>query len=153
MDGATFCQASTMKAFSHERPSTTWGSHMWNGAAAIFIKRLKKIKKVAADRLEKFCWKVVANKLIIKRIEDAKAWIKKYFSVASFSRGQEEFINNAKIASMLISRPIHAISHEEAETEKIGPRMRSLRNRAFQGRTNIQKGNYSIFGIWAQELF
>lgn len=152
-EGATFCQVKIIKRFLQESPSITWGSQKWKGAAAIFIKSLKKIKKERMERLVNLCWSVAAKRAEVNRIEEAKAWIKKYFNVASFSRGEEKFINNANTANILISSPTQAINQEEAEIAKTGPIKRRPKNKAFQGRINIQKGNYSIFGIWAQKLF
>jgi hypothetical protein len=54
-EGATFCQARRMKVFLQDRPSTTWGSHRWKGAAAILIKSLKKIRNEIAEKLERPC--------------------------------------------------------------------------------------------------
>lgn len=48
-EGATFCHARTINTFLQERPSTTWGSHKWKGAAAIFISNPKKIKIEVAE--------------------------------------------------------------------------------------------------------
>lgn len=110
------------------------------------MRSLKKIKKEIDEKLERPWWRVAANKAVDKRIEDANAWIKKYFNVASFSRGEEKFINNAKIASIFISRPIQAMNQEEAEIDKIGPIIKSLKKSAFQGRISIQKGNIPYLG-------
>lgn len=56
-------------------------------------------------------------------------------------------MSNVKIANIFISRPIQAINQDEAEIAKIGPEIRRLANKIFQGRISIQKGNNSIFGI------
>jgi len=90
---------------------------------------------------------VAANKAVVKRIDEANAWIRKYFRVASFSRGEEKFISKTKTASIFISRPTQAMNQEEAETAKIGPATKRLKNIVFQGRMIIQKGNDSIAGI------
>jgi hypothetical protein len=151
-EGPTFCQAKIIKEFLQESPSITWGSHKWKGAAPIFISSLKKIKKEVTEELERLCCKAAASKTVDRRIEEANAWMRKYFKVASFSRGEEKFISKAKTASIFISRPTHTMNHDEAEIEKIGPMIKRLRKIAFQGRISIQKGNISILGIWAQKL-
>jgi hypothetical protein len=73
VEGATFCQAKTINEFIQERPSTTWGSQRWNGAAPIFISNLKKIRKEATEKLERPCCKVAANSAVDRRIEEANA--------------------------------------------------------------------------------
>lgn len=43
-NGAIFCQDKEINSWGQLKFSVSWGSHIWKGAAAILIKRAKKIK-------------------------------------------------------------------------------------------------------------
>jgi hypothetical protein len=81
------------------------------------------------------------------RIAEAKAWIKKYFRVASEFREDLNLISRASSPNILISRPIHAIIQEEAEIAIVVPSKIIYKNIIFQGRISIKRGSTSIFGI------
>ena len=86
------------------------------------------------------------NALRIKR-EEAKAWIRKYLIAASAFRGDLLSIRIAKTAIVLISRPIHAINQEGADIAVTDPKINNRMNKVFQGRENIKRRRFSIFGI------
>jgi endonuclease/exonuclease/phosphatase (EEP) superfamily protein YafD len=73
------------------------------------------------------------------RIEEASAWIKKYLRIASELRGDLLLRHSAKRASMLISRPIHAVNQEEADIVMKDPINSIQKKRIFQGKNNIER--------------
>ena len=87
--------------------------------------------------------------LIIKALEiktaEAKAWVRKYFRVASEFRGDFSFIANVMKAIMFISSPIQAVIQEGAEIAIKEPRTSNDKKKAFQGK--IKKRALPIFGI------
>lgn len=72
-------------------------------------------------------------------MEEAKAWIKKYFRIDSEFRGDEECKAKARKANKLISRPIQATSQEEADIVTKEPEIRRRKKSNFHGRINIKR--------------
>jgi hypothetical protein len=141
-----------MKTLNHERPSTTCGTQTWKGEAPSLIKSLIVIR-VVNEKENEDTEKTILKKEKKTSIEEASAWIRKYFSVASELRGDFSYKNKAKRERTLISKPIHAINQEEAETAKIELIIKENLNKIFQGRIRIKRRTRSIVGIWAQKLY
>jgi len=57
------------------------------------------------------------NKIVNKKIDDAKAWVKKYFREDSEEKRFFEFIINGIKESKLISNPIHTLNQDVEEIE------------------------------------
>jgi hypothetical protein len=55
------------------------------------------------------------------RIEEAKAWVKKYFNLASYVYKLLDFIHKGMKDKRLISNPIHTLNQEEEEILIIVP--------------------------------
>jgi len=85
--GASFCTEDSKKQFIHEIEDITDGYHMWNGASPILIIRLN----ISIVNILMFV-AVHRNILVISRILDPKAWIRKYFTIASVSWNFDEDI-------------------------------------------------------------
>lgn len=150
MKGAIFCQERRIKTSVQAKPSIIKGTQKWNGAEPNFKAKLKIIKGFVKEKEEEK--KNEERKIVLIRIAEAKAWTKKYFKVASALRGDLFSINKVRRASMLISRPIHAIIQEGAEIAIKVPENKIKKNKIFQGRIRIKRRTLSIFGIWAQKL-
>lgn len=73
------------------------------------------------------------------RVEDLKAWIKKYFKVVSelYWLDVEEIIGIKE--SKLISRPIQIISQDDDDTEIIIPAIKDIKNKIFDLEVIIKK--------------
>lgn len=137
--GAIFCHVIRIELLIHERPSIICGTHRWKGAAPILIRRLIMIKIENRFKDDKKENKFLVVRALEIRIADAKAWTRKYFNVASEFREEGLDRNKASRASMLISKPIHAINQEEAEIATNDPRVKINKNKNFQGRIKIKR--------------
>ena len=62
------------------------------------------------------------------KIEEAKAWVKKYFNLASDVYKLFEFIHKGMKDKRLISRPIQTLNQEEEEILIIVPAIREVKN-------------------------
>lgn len=151
-NGATFCQVKIREELIQWNPSIIWGTQRWKGAAPNLIRSLSKINLEKKSSDERWPNNILPEKALQIKIAEAKAWIRKYFKVASELRDDLKLIKRAKSPSMLISRPIHAIIQEEAEIAIQVPRKITYENIIFQGRKRIKRRSTSIFGIWAQKL-
>lgn len=159
ISGAIFCQIIKIKLFIHESPSITLGNQKWNGAAPLFIKREDKIIMLGIlETLIVLIWYGILILIIInkmaenKRTEEARACVRKYFIEASVDIKFEWIVIRGINASKLISRPIHALSHEFDEIEIIVPIIKIIRKRIFEGFFKIKKKRIITFinGVWAQ---
>lgn len=139
--GAIFCQVNMSVRLNHVKPSMICGTHKWNGAAPSLINNLIKIKVEKKSREDRKLKIILPLKALQIKIADAKAWIRKYFSVASEFREDLNLIKRANSPNMLISSPIHAIIQEEAEVAINVPRRITYKNIIFHGRSSIKKGN------------
>lgn len=150
--GASFCSVSVNMLLIQDIPSATCGTHKWNGAPPSLMSSLSKIvreKVLEESKKENMALEIKALEM---RIAEDKAWIKKYFNAASEFRGVLSERAKVRKAKILISRPIHAINHEEDDIAINEPSIRIVRNIEVHGRIRIKRRNYSIFGIWAQKL-
>ena len=86
--GTSFCTEDNKKQFIHEIDDITEGYHMWNGASPILIIRLN----IRIINILIFIFVVHKNILVIRRILDPKAWMRKYFTIASVSWNFDEEI-------------------------------------------------------------
>lgn len=97
--------------------STPWitsGIHACNGAIPSFIARARVIMAVGIG-VETFwstqCPSIMAAEVQPAiRVQDAKAWARKYFVAASVIRGWCLFVRRGTMAIVLISSPIQAVS-------------------------------------------
>lgn len=92
---------------------------------------------------------VLANKIMAAAV----AWVIKYLVAASTARGWWFLDIIGKMASVLISRPIHANSQCELEKVMTVPSPR-LEIKVVKTRGLISKGRVltNMFGVWAQKL-
>lgn len=70
---------------------------------------------------------------------DASAWTRKYFRMDSEFRGEDKWSERARNARRLTSRPIHAISQEEADIAISEPKINKIVKNNFQGRISIKR--------------
>ena len=129
--GAIFCQVIKMKLFIQLNPSITFGNQKWNGAIPLFninveekIKFIKNCHLKFKDFSIKKKWKIIEN----NKIFDAKAWIKKYFKVASEEKRLLVFIESVIKERRLISNPIQILNHEEEEILMTVPIISVIKN-------------------------
>jgi hypothetical protein len=81
--GAIFCTVINSKLFTHLNPSITLGNHQCNGAAPIFRSRGV---ITAYEWISLRLWVCFTRAFIITRnirVDEARAWIRKYLSDAS----------------------------------------------------------------------
>lgn len=116
--GAIFCQVIKINLLIQFNPSITPGNQKWKGAAPLFNNKVDKINKslkllfIIQLLLKNNIIKIIAN----NKIDEAKAWVKKYFNLLSevikfFLPSFIKGINESK----LISNPIHAPNQELEE--------------------------------------
>lgn len=91
--------------------------------------------------------KIVEN----NKIEEAKAWVKKYFSEASLDIKLLSFIRGIN-DNKLISSPIQAPNHELDEIVTIVLIIKIKKNKIFDELLKIKKKRIKTFmsGVWAQ---
>lgn len=105
-----------------ESPIITSGNQKWNGAAPILIRReVFKISEKYNINLKLYI--KFNDKLIIlnNKIVEARAWVIKYFIVASEVIILSVFLIRGIIESRLISNPIHIPNQEYDEIAIIVP--------------------------------
>ena len=124
--GAIFCQVIKIKLLIQFRPSITLGNQKWKGAIPVFI--IKEEAKIILINKFIFLIKLLLNLIFIeksktenKRIAEAKAWVKKYFNLASDVNKLLEFIQKGIKDNKLISKPIQILNQEEEEILIIVP--------------------------------
>lgn len=150
--GAIFCHERTIKAHVQFIPSTTWGSQTWKGEAPSLINNLSdKIILSSFDGLVKKNWYILKKAEKIK-IAEANAWTRKYFNDASEFRGDLSLKERAKRDKILISRAIHAVNQEEAETAKIVLDTKKNKNINFQGIIKIKRRIIPYLGYEPKSL-
>lgn len=122
-----------MKQFSQDNPSITEGNHIWKGAAPIFKNKVMEIIELVAFSFIIFMFMIELRMTKVNNIDDAMAWIIKYFIAASVDNILSfDEINGIK-ASKLISKPIHVAGHELDLIEIIVPKIIMTRNNDFEG--------------------
>lgn len=122
--GANFCQVINIKATFHLNPSITLGNQKWNGAAPLFINIELQIN-IKTYSFE-FVFKVRGIskiKILNKKIEEAKAWVKKYFREASEENKFFDLIIKGIKDNKLISNPIHILNQDEEEIVIVVPKI------------------------------
>lgn len=131
ISGAAFCTVISSAQFSHLNPSITPGNHQWSGAAPLFSRRgVQMIIGVYAfsSRVNKSSVNVFIT-TINNRVAEASTCTMKYFSEASvlymFLTFDIKGINDIR----LISRPIHAPSHELEDTDTNTPLIKVVNRR------------------------
>ena len=138
-----------MKQFIQFNPSITLGNHQWKGATPLFNKSGITIKNDDSElanigMLSKIVFMITRN----SNIDEASAWIRKYFSEASLVniffvvdiRGIKD--------SKLISKPVHTPNHELDEIEMRVPPTRVSSRRIFVELLGIrEESSYSIYGV------
>lgn len=138
--GANFCQVSTIKIYFQDKPSSTWGTHKWKGAAPSLInKDILKIKLIWEEINENLESTIIAKIAVLTKIADAKVWAKKYFKVDSAIRADLEYRNKARRETILISNLIQAINQEEADAARIELEINIAINIIFHGRIRIKR--------------
>lgn len=109
--GAIFCQVSKIIADKRVIPCVTSGTQKWNGASPSFIMRdrvmMVEIVWFCEYRIDHCPDVIMVMIIVIRRIIDADAWVKKYLAAASVERGVDLFSRIGIMESMFISRPIH----------------------------------------------
>jgi hypothetical protein len=111
--GAIFWMVARMAFVIQDSPSITWGSQKCRGAAPIF--------KIRAATMIRF-WSMVhvcsvrgVVTIGTSIIAEASAWVRKYFSIASFVVLLFCLARMGTKARALISSPAHAANQEEEE--------------------------------------
>lgn len=111
--GAIFCQVNKMNEFVQFSPLKTSGNQKWKGAAPIFNNRdvLSIVDSVISRMSERGFF--ILKKWIIEnnRIEEAIAWVIKYFNALSEGYLFLWFLISGIIERRLISKPIQAVNH------------------------------------------
>lgn len=111
--GANFCQVIKINLFNHLKPSITLGNQKWKGAAPLFIKSdeiiIHKVSFTLTVLDISYNIKTVEN----NNIEDAIAWVKKYFKEASVVSGFFVSLIRGIKDNRLISNPIQALNQED----------------------------------------
>lgn len=128
-----------MKAHIQFIPSTTWGTQIWKGEAPSLIKSPREINLLnPLEGEKKINWFIFKKAEKIRR-DEAKAWIRKYFNVASEFRGDLSLKERTKRDRILISRAIQAINQEEADMVIIVLVTKKNININFQGAIKIKR--------------
>lgn len=151
--GAIFCQVIRINLFTHVNPSITLGNQKWKGAAPVFIIRADIIIIVDDDVSLLTASLIILDFIAIIKIEtsnteEAKACVRKYFIAASADIRLLLAVIRGINASRLISSPIHALSHEFEDTDKIVPVAITIRNIIFEELLNIKKKRIINLYIW-----
>jgi len=152
--GAIFCQVIKIKLLIQLSPSITPGNQKWKGAAPLFSNKVDKINKllklllIIQLLLKNNIIKIMAN----NKIDEAKAWVKKYFNLLSdvirfFLPSFIKGINESK----LISNPIQAPNQELEEIVIKVPEINIIRKILFEIFL-IKKKRIITFisGVWTQ---
>lgn len=123
---------------NHDNPSITLGNQKWKGADPLFNNRDERIIiSIKFNKLEDFIF--VINKITANnKIEDANAWVKKYFNEDSVDINLLSLIRGIK-DNKLISNPIQAPSQEFEEIEIIDPVIKIPKNIIFDELLKIKK--------------
>lgn len=80
--GASFCQVIKINLFIHVIPSITFGNQKWKGAAPLFMSK-DEITIHKENWLDMVPWELNNRIVENSKIDDAIAWVKKYFNEAS----------------------------------------------------------------------
>jgi hypothetical protein len=111
--GAIFWIVARMAFVVQDRPSITWGSQKCRGAAPIFM--IRAVTMIAFVFISHVCSVNGVVIIGIRNIAEARACVKKYFSIASLVVFLLRLANKGTNASVLISRPIQAENQDEEE--------------------------------------
>ena len=122
--GASFCQKRMIQILIHFKPSVTWGTQKWKGALPILIKSLMKTKVMKMFRWFILLWEKLYQKMEAIRIDEASAWIRKYFKEASEFRGDLLLRRIANKAIMLTSKLIQVAIQDGDEIADNDPRIK-----------------------------
>lgn len=100
----------------HLKPSITLGNQKWKGAVPLFISIVEQINIIILSLGSVSKFKGI-NKTTIpnKKIEEANAWVKKYFKEDSEENKFFDLIIRGIKDNKLISRPIHILNQENEE--------------------------------------
>ena len=119
INGAAFCTVISSAQFSHLNPSITPGNHQWRGAAPLFNRiGVQMIIGVYGfiSNVNKSSVSVFIT-TINNSVAEASTCIMKYFNDASVLYMFLTLDIRRIIDIRLISRPIHAPSHELEDTD------------------------------------
>jgi hypothetical protein len=148
--GAAFCTVINSAQFSHLNPSITPGNHQWKGAAPLFNRRGVQMIIVVYGLLSNVNRSSVNVFIttINSSVAEARTCTMKYFNDASvlyiFLTLDIRGINDIR----LISRPIHAPSHELEDTDTNIPPTRVISRRILVELLGIREESiYSIYGV------
>lgn len=149
INGAAFCTVISSAQFSHLNPSITPGNHQWKGAAPLFSKRGVQmiigvyvlLSNVNRSSVNVFITTINSN------VAEASTCTMKYFNEASvlyiFLTLDIKGINDIR----LISRPIHAPSHELEDTDTNIPLTRVISKRTLVELLGIREESVKLY-IW-----
>lgn len=110
--GASFCQVAKIRAVIVEVPCITSGNQKWKGASPSLM--AKAVVRIVHEVLLDICvmshWPSVQALIMLEnRISvEAVACVRKYLVAASVARGWCCLAIRGIMASVLISRPVHA---------------------------------------------
>lgn len=144
--GAIFCHVIIIILFIQFNPLITLGNQKWKGAAPNFnIKADTNIIVIIPLFIISFMYSVIDTIIDINRTEEARAWVRKYFSAASVDIKLFLAVIRGINASKLISNPIQALSHEVDDTDKIVPLIIIVKNMIFDELLKIKKKRIITF--------
>lgn len=135
------------------RPSITIGNQKWKGAIPVFIIKeeakmilILELKFVVIFHSIKKENKIIEN----KRILEAKAWVRKYFNVASEENRLFNFIVKGIKDNKLISNPIQILNHDEEQILIIVPKNKVAKNNILYEFFKIKKKRIItfIYRVW-----
>ena len=117
--GAIFCHVNKIKEFIQFKPSITSGNQKWKGAAPNLVSNAEFIIIIKVELIFREINSIFNNIIIIEnnKINEAKAWVIKYFNDDSDENILLTELNKGIIDNKLISNPIHIPIQEYEEIE------------------------------------
>lgn len=149
--GAIFCHVSIIKVFNQVKPSIISGNQKWNGAAPIFNKSAEFNIKFIENFISILYIKLIESLIIENNnIVDAKAWIMKYFNLASAANILLDLFIKGIIESKLISNPIHILIQLYEEIVINVPENNEIKNNNLYKNIKKKRIKTYINGVWTQ---